>query len=580
MQLLSCRNIYKNFADQKVLEGINIDINEGEVIGLVGTNGAGKTTLANIISGAINPDGGEIIKHVSNLKIGYLLQSTYYTEEKFNGIFNKKAQTEIGDFFEVTSYLGLDEIKDWQGERLNNLSGGEKTKLALADIWIEKPDLLILDEPTNHLDIKGIEWLIDEIDSFRGACLIISHDRYFLDQVVETIIEIENGNNIIFQGNYTFYREEKQRRYQEQLQQYQVQKKKERKLNKQINQLDRWSTKAHNQSRKKAIDSGNKFGGKEFNRVKAKKRDQQVKSKLKRLEKMKEEGVKKPTEEPEVLFRFNISGKRGKRLIEARNITKGFEDNILFEGSSFYINHGDRIGIYGENGCGKSTLIRVITCQDKVDIGELWVSPSLSFSYLSQDVMDLDEKNTILETLAADKFYNDRERALLANMGFEDKFLDKKIESLSPGERTKVKLAELILEKRDCLILDEPNNHLDLYSREQLEDTLDEYPGTIILVSHDRYLLEKITDCMLIFENKRIRRVERGFKAYIKSQREKAKMDKSKKELLRDKMIIENRITAILSKIGSYNIGDSEYEELDQEFQKLIKERKTLNTIS
>lgn len=577
MQLLSCRKIYKDFADQQVLNGIDFDINEGEVIGLVGANGAGKTTFVNIISGIISADKGEIIKHSSNLKIAYLPQSTFYTEETFNSIYNKNVQKVIGDFFEVTSYLGLDKIKDWKGDRLNNLSGGEKTKLALADIWIANPDLLILDEPTNHLDLQGVEWLIDKIKSFQGACLIISHDRYFLDRVTDNIVEIEKGISTVFYGNYTFYREEKKRRYEEQLQQYQVQKKKERKLNKQIEQLDKWSTKAHNESRKKAVDSGNKFGGKEFNRAKAKKRDQQVKSKLKRLEKMEEESVEKPTEEPEVLFRFNNSGKRGKRLIEARNITKGFEGNILFEDSSFYINHGDRIGIYGENGCGKSTLIKVITGRDKVDVGELWVSPSLSFSYLSQDVMDLNEDNTILEALAADKFYNNRERALLANMGFEDKFLDKKIESLSLGERTKIKLAELILEESDCLILDEPNNHLDLFSREQLEDTLDQYPGTIMLVSHDRYLLEKITDCMLIFQNKEIKRIARGFKDYSEGRNVNRDMGKRKKELLRDKLIVENRITAILSEIGLYNIEEAEYKELDQEFQELIKKRRILN---
>lgn len=574
MLILSCRNIKKEYAELEVLKDINLDIAEGEIIGLVGKNGAGKTTLANILTGAERASSGQLIKHKDNLRIEYLLQSTFYTEDKFKQIFKEKEQG-IGEFFATSSRLGLVDSKSWQGERLNNLSGGEKTKLALADIWIEKADLLILDEPTNHLDIQGVEWLIAELKELKTACIIISHDRYFLDRLVDRILELEEGSITEYQGNYTFYREEKERQYKEKLHQYNLKKKKERQIEGQVQQLSNWSNKGHNQARKKGIETGNKFGGKEFYRAKAKKKDKLVKSKLKKLEKLKENSVEKPRAEPDISFEFSSNQKRGRRLIEAKDISKKYHENVLFQSSSFYITHGERIAIFGKNGCGKSTLLKIIMGQERLDSGELWLSPSLSISYLSQDVMDLNPERSILESVEANKYYNSDERHLLTNLGFDNSILDKKVKKLSLGERTKIKLAKLILQERECLILDEPNNHLDLYSREQLEDTLLEYPGTIILVSHDRYLLEKISKKILIIENKEIKRVEKGFAKYWQEKESDADHEESRK-IEEELMLLDHKLASIISRISLYTADDEQYLELDAEYQELISRRNIL----
>jgi macrolide transport system ATP-binding/permease protein len=564
LTIVKVRELSKSFVDRKILDNIQFDIKNGERIGLVGYNGTGKTTLANILFGKIMPDKG-IIEKSSELKIGYLLQSIDYELNDFQEFLEN-------DLLLHTSQLGLTKVTEWEEKRLDHLSGGEKLKLALSMVWASKPDFLILDEPTNHLDIKGIEWLISELKEFQGPVLIISHDRYFLDMTVTRVFELENGKVHFYNGNYSDYRKEKQLRNENQKHQYTVQKRYKENIEKQMEQLKNWSDKAHRDSTKQGSASERRqLGFKEFHRVKAKKIDNQVKSKMKRLQsELEKNKVEKPVEEGKIRFQFDSRGKRGKRIIEADMLSKSFDNRTLFQNSQFYINHGERIGLIGKNGCGKTTLIRMILGEEPVTDGELWRSESLKIAYLSQDVQDLPEGKWAIEALGfTEKQDIFRARTLLANLGLKEELITKPIGTLSLGERTRVKLVDLLMKEYDVLILDEPTNHLDLPSREQLETTLSEFTGTIITVSHDNYFLNKLCDRLLVFENQSIKRLEMTPEDFLYGGRK----NKGKKE---DLMVIENRLASILGELSLIDQKDPKYLLLDKEFNELLKKKRNL----
>jgi macrolide transport system ATP-binding/permease protein len=576
MLLFQCKNIKKDFGIHQVLKSVTFDLEEGERVGLVGKNGAGKTTLVNIIVGSLQPDGGELIWHSKDVRFGYLQQSIYYTSEMLHRLYQgQDGLKKVNDFLHFTSELGASKVYQWKDERFASLSGGERTKLALAHIWSSNPDFLILDEPTNHLDLQGVQWLIDELKGYQGTIITISHDRYFLDHTVSRILEIDNGVIEEYSGNYTFYRREKRKRYESQLHAYNVQEKYKNELEANIRQLSEWSSKAHRESTKKSRNGGNKIGTKEYFRVKAKKKDKQVKSTIKRLEKLKEEGIKKPKEEPKVHFAFKETESHGRRVLEASNIRKSFDDIILFNKSSFYIQRGERIGLFGPNGCGKTTLIKAILGQQTLD-GSLFVSPSLNIGYISQDVLDLERDEKALDLLpVVSRKEQGRIRTMLANLGLNQVLLNKPLKSLSAGERTKLKLANLLMREYNMLVLDEPTNHLDLYTREQLEDALEEYEGTILLVTHDRYMLEKICDKLLVFEEKRILRFESGLSDYLKRDNTSDSTETTDEGLTQEEaqMILENRISEVLGKLSDLEPGTPEYQDLDAEFKELIARR-------
>jgi len=294
--LISCRHIKKSYNDKIVLDGIDLDISRGDRIGLVGRNGAGKSTLADILTGNSEYDEGSIISSRRKIKVGYLRQ----TED--GGVFRDVMINEVemsGELQRLTSHLGVAGLDVLGEERWHHLSGGEKSKLALAAVWAAQPDLAILDEPTNHMDYQGMEYLIQELQRFDGAVIIISHDRYFLDKTVTQIAEIEKGKITMYPGNYSDFRAAKQQLRESQWHLYKSQQKEQRKIDQAIEQLKTWSDKAHRESRHKG---GGMVGGKEYFRKKAKKRDQAIKSQMKRLEKMRQEQVERPTADPRVSF--------------------------------------------------------------------------------------------------------------------------------------------------------------------------------------------------------------------------------------------------------------------------------------
>ncbi|WP_308634157.1 ribosomal protection-like ABC-F family protein [Paenibacillus silvisoli] len=584
MTLVTLRGLKKSYGDTMVLANVDADIAGSERIGLVGMNGAGKTTLANLIFGSIQPDEGKLTFHKQQLRIGYLLQSTSYTVHAFSSMMEREPDArETEQFLATASHLGLHKVKEWDGERLAGLSGGEKTKLAIAHIWSSKPDILLLDEPTNHLDFDGVDWLVQELKRYNGTTIIISHDRYFLDQTVDRIIELEDGKSTPFPGNYTFYREEKARRYQSQLHHFEEQQKYEQKIEAEINRLKNWSDKAHREAGKTG-KMAEMRGVKEFYRSKAKSMDKQIKSRLHRLEKIDLEGVKKPKEEAKVLFGWDQPEKRGRRLVEAQRIGKSYSGRPLFKDSSFYVQRGEKIGLLGPNGSGKTTFIQMLLGQKDVDSGRLWISPTAKAAYLTQDVTDLDQRRTVLELLQGSHDIRSdvgKARTMLANMGFDAAMLQKPIHQLSLGERTRIKLSQLMMREQDLLILDEPTNHLDLASREQLEETLSEYNGTLIVVSHDRYLIDRICDKLLVIEDGAIRRIESGYQEYRERPKKGANAggsaEDSSKQLEEELLVISNRIVTLLGEISLLKPTDSQYAALDEEYKQLLRQKKQLS---
>ncbi len=540
--ILQGKHISKEFGDKVILNDINFEIESGKKIGIVGSNGAGKTTLADMITNTIKPTSGQLLWQYNGMDIGYMKQAT--------------------------EYLDLEQT----------LSGGERTKKLLTQLLYSKKDFLVLDEPTNHLDYEGVKWLIKQIKAFKGAVVIISHDRFFLDQCIDSIMEIDQGKIVNYNGNYSFYREEKRRRYESQLHLFMEQEKLKSQIRGQIEELKGWSEKAHRESRKKAIATGNKFGGKEYNRVKAKKMDKAVKSRIKRLEKIEVGGLIKPEEEIKVLFQLEATKKVGDTILQAKDIRKFYGNKLIFNQSSFYVKRGEKIGVYGVNGCGKSTLVKAILKQVPLE-GEIRISEERKIGYISQDVLDIKEEKSILQVFEATNKEEERQiRMALVQMGFSNDRLYDKAEVLSLGERMKLKLLLLIRQGCEVLILDEPTNHIDLHVREQLEETLKDYNGTLILVTHDRYMLEQLCDKLLVFENQIIRRYEYGIREYLerKEQKQVAQDEAHRKEMKsnkEDKMLLENEIAYIIGQLSREKQGTPMYEELDNKYQELIKKR-------
>ena len=555
---ISCRGIKKSFGDRMVLNGIDLDIGRGDRIGLVGRNGSGKTTLANILTGCLDYDEGNMVTAAEQIKIGYLRQ-TQAEAGPFSQVVN-------GEFQRLTSYLGMNQVQEWSQERLQNLSGGEKTKIALAGILASAPDLLILDEPTNHMDYQGVNFLLAKLAAYRGAVVIISHDRYFLDQTVAQIAEIEKGTITLYQGNYSWYREAREKERQSRQHTYESQKKEQGKIEADIARLKGWSAKAHRESRKKAEGM---MGGKEYYRKKAKKRDQAIKSQIKRLEKMQREEIKRPEAETQVKFSLDSRLKGGRRLLEAEHITKTYGDLLVFKDSSFYINRGEKVGILGPNGCGKTTLFKTILGQESLDAGKIFLSPAARVAYVGQELPQ--NENWSLKQLVRDRTIPDQKNIfrLMVELGIAYDRLNIPLDTVSRGERMKIAIGMAIIDECDLLMLDEPANHLDLYSRESLEESLIRFPGSMLIVSHDRCLLEKVCAHMLIFKEHRISRAEGNLADYLNIKTSAP----AKKDREEEKLLLETQISRVISQLSQYKPDDPRFAALDQEYKELIKRR-------
>jgi len=565
--LLECNNLKKSYGDIDVLKDINIKINENEKIGIVGKNGSGKSTLINILTGKLTQSEGQL-KWYRKPNLKFIPQRILTDYSMVEDIFRTSDRMELRQFLNSLNQIGIDNISDWNEERFDNLSGGEKSKLFLSYVWSLRSDFLILDEPTNHLDLNGIEWLNNKIRDYNGTLLVVSHDRHFLDEWADKIIEIDDGASRVFKGNYSRYKELKAAEHEAQMAAFTNQEKTKHQIANQIEQFKSWSSKAHNGAAKKADVNGVQKGGKEFYRSKAKKKDIQIKSKIKKLEKIDLNGVDKPKEEHHVQFEFNTDQKHGKRIVEADDISKTYDNLLVFKKSSFYIQRGDKICLFGDNGSGKTTLIKGLLGEEALDSGELFISKTIKISYLSQDLISLVDHKTIIEHFdTTTNAIRGHSQSTLAQLGFSERDCTKKISELSLGEKTRVKLAMMIQNNNGLLILDEPTNNLDITGRELLENALKSYSGTLILISHDRRLLEEVCNKVIAIKKKKIRRHEKTLKEFLAKD---TSVGIDKREREKEKMLLENKIAQVISKISFCKPDTDRYIELDHELNALF----------
>ena len=507
MTHIQLTHIRKDWGDEVLFRDISFAAEDGECIGIVGANGSGKSTLLGILAGSAKADSGSVL--VRSPESSALLRQNALTDKELEFLGQEPFPEE------VRKYMRFMHLEVSRMEALSALSGGERTKLALCIALAGRPKLLLLDEPTNNLDFEGVQVLIGILRAYQGTMVIVSHDRYFLDALVTRVLEIEDGFIIGYQGNYSDYRSEKARLFEERVHRYEDGKKEQQRIQHAISQVKNWSEKAHRNSTK-PDPSGLTMGVKEKKRAKAMKMDKKVKNDVRRLERLITAGEKPPAAEKNIRFTISADVSHGKRILQASGLAKSFGDIRLFSDSDFTIARGEKTALWGPNGCGKSTLIAMIEGSLQADSGTLWVSPSSPPFILPQTFINLPAQKTALQYLSESlRNVSGADRALLSNMGISTRHLQQRIETLSFGEQMKLVLAVPILSNRDFLILDEPTNHVDLHMREMLEDTLAEYPGTLLVVSHDLYFLKKVCNKVLIFEQGRIRRLEYSFKEFM-----------------------------------------------------------------
>lgn len=538
MIVLACDRITKSFGVDIILNQITFSVNEGSRLGVVGGNGAGKTTLFNIIAGEMSPDSGEIYK-LRDTTMAYLPQNTVLMSEKtiwdelmevFRPLLDmeetlRQMEAKMADYISMdegeytrllNEYSRLQETFDRQGgysyesfirgvlvglgfspeefdSPIDHLSGGQKTRVALTKVLLEKPSLLLLDEPTNHLDLDAMQWLEEYLQSYPGTIMVISHDRYFLDALCDHILEVENKTARLYSGNYSSYVDQKAQWIAQREREYKAQ---QREIARQEEIIERYRS---------------------FNREKS---IRAAESRQKRLDKM--ERVEKVYHGDQISFSFDIDRQSGRDVLAVDSLSKAFGDNRLFEDISFNIRLGDRVALIGPNGCGKSTLFKIILGKIPPSSGTVKTGTGVEIGYYDQELQSLDPNNTVLEELWRD-FPQMREteiRNALAARLFRGDSVYKSVGSLSGGEKGHLLLTKLVLANNNFLLLDEPTNHLDMPSREELERALLEFPGTILMISHDRYFLNKLANRVIAMESGGITEYLGNYDDYVNKKRE------------------------------------------------------------
>ena len=359
MLVIKLSNVSKSYGDTKVLDKVSFDINEGDKVGIIGPNGSGKSTLVKIIMGIEDPDSGKV-EVSSKVATGYLKQATDYSVSDFINMSLDKE--EVSNFLRLMGNLHLDKNIDFTDERLENLSGGEKTKIAISSILAIQPNLLLLDEPTNHVDLESVSWLINVIKEYPGTVLVVSHDRYFLNEVASKILEVKDGKVKEYFGNYDSYEREKEAELASLKDKYELQQKQDKKILKEIRNLNEWSKKGEREAgRQGGSPSDAKIKGVKTNaQRKAAKAARAAESKKNRLEQMRSDYIEKPKEDKEIKFNFMGEASGTETLIRVSDLTKSFGDKTIFSSINLTINRGEKIGLIGPNGSGKSTFIKIL----------------------------------------------------------------------------------------------------------------------------------------------------------------------------------------------------------------------------
>ncbi len=536
----SINNITKYYGANKVFQNISFDLKTGERIGLIGQNGCGKTTILKMIMGLEDFQEGTIAIR-KDTRVGYLNQMPIFgshsttmdvIELAFEAVFTLKQEMKTleerlihlnGDALEkaLQSYGKLTEqfeilggydietkiskiteglqITDLlKGMLFEQLSGGEKTRVILAKILLEQPDILLLDEPSNHLDLEAIEWLEGFLKDYKGSVLVVSHDRYFLDSVVNKVVELEFNRAVPYLGNYSYYVVEKERRFLIDYKMYQNHQKKIDNMERQIERYRIWGV---------MRDSDKMF--------------RRAKELEKRLEKI--ETLDRPIfEKRKVRLEAQANSRTGKIVLETEGVAKNFGNKTVLRGVKLTIFYQDSVCIVGSNGSGKTTLLKMILGESQPDSGTIKIGSRVKIGYLPQNVVYEDEEQTVLEyfTQLHDLTLGEA-RSQLAKALFMKEDVNKKIKSLSGGEKSRLKLCSLTFDNVNFMILDEPTNHLDIDSREVLEETLIQFNGTLLFVSHDRYFINKVADKMMAIEEKGIKVYPGDYSYYLEEHQKK-----------------------------------------------------------
>lgn len=511
MIILSAQNIAKAFGVNTVLRDVSLTVQQGDRIGLVGVNGCGKSTLMRILAGLDAQDSGEI-SLVRGTRVGYLAQHNMVTsgetvwnelqkvyepvfvmEKKLRELEDEMAHAHTDEqrfarlssdydrliqrFEEADGYAwksmvsgvlnGLGFKPTQYDQCVDFLSGGEQTRLCLARLLLQKPDLLLLDEPTNHLDMETLQWLENYLSAYKGSVLVISHDRYFLDHVCTGIVEILMGSSEQYNGNYTRYIAQRQERFESRMRAYEIQQK----------EIER----------QQAIIARYRM----FNREKSIRAAESREKALDRMEKL-----EKPVDERAIRFSFEARRRTGEDVLQLSELSKSFGEKHLFHDLTLHVRAGDRVALIGPNGVGKSTLIKIVVGEEKPDTGFIRYGSNVDIGYYDQHQSTLHNDKTVLDEVW-DRFPQMEQSNVRGALGmflFTGDDVFKPIHTLSGGEKGRVALTALMLRKDNLLLLDEPTNHLDMDSREVLEDALADFGGTIITVSHDRYFINRIAN--------------------------------------------------------------------------------------
>ena len=524
---IQVKNLTKFFViGENLLEGLSFDVQAGERVAILGRNGCGKTTLFKILTGEMDYDDGEVyvnpdkklglISQIPKFPDGFtvedVLRSAYgpllRIREKMEKLTDQMAvdnsvalmreydalesrflsgggyDMEV-DLDKVCNGLGITKVQ--RSQLFASLSGGEKTRMNLARLILEKTDILLLDEPTNHLDLRSVEWLESYIKSFKGTVLAISHDRYFLDRVAERVIEIVDGKAEFYSGNYSFYMEEKQNRFNLQLKQYEQEQAKLKQLGYTVERMKGWG----------------------INNRTLYRRAMSIQHRMERIKK-----TEKPKTEKTMKASFGEKEFAGDLVFETKNFSKSFGERTLFENVELRVGGGERIAILGDNGTGKTTLLKCLLGEESAK-GKLKFGPTVKWAYLPQIIHFDHPERTLYDTMLYEKNCTPQTaRDRLGAFLFQGEDVFKKVGELSGGEQSRLRLCMLMDEKINMLVLDEPTNHLDIASREWVEAAIEEFEGVLIFVSHDRYFIEKFAERIWALEDGTIHDYPCGYVKY------------------------------------------------------------------